>query len=262
MAAVLRYLPTTTGFAWLLLCVTCALPARRARAQSEAPPPDEPPSQAVVPHVPEPMVFDLVRGLGARQWEVEANTLFMLPLDPNDWEMSWAPEIELALADGFAIELELPMRDDQVDALKTAAQLTFGTAADGRFIHGTQAIVEHELAHDATQTSLLYLAGVELDPTWSLLVMAGFRTTFAEPIEQFRMETLVNMSLFARVASWMVLGLEANYADDFERGRELLVMPQAHLKIGDHLRWQLGVGFCAAGEDRHAVASSRVIVEL
>jgi hypothetical protein len=221
----------------------------------------EPDSHAShVPHIPEPMVFDLVRGLGARQWELEANTLFRMPIDPDNVHLEWAPEIEVALFDGFALELELPMRDENVEALKAAAQLTFGTAADGRFIHGTQLIVEYDLHREATQTSLLYIAGVELDSTWSILGMAGARTTF--DAHRLDLEVLINANLFARVAEPVVLGVEVNYASELGRDPRLLLMPQAHIALGRHLRWQLGIGLSATADQRGAVASSRLIVEL
>lgn len=213
-----------------------------------------------IPHIPEPMVFDLVRRLGARQWEVEANVLFLMPIDPDDLSLEWAPEVELALADGFAIELELPMRDDHVEALKFGAQLTFGTGFDGHFIHGTQAIVEYELDREAVQATLVYLAALELDPTWRLLGMAGVRTT-AGP-DPFAIEVVVNANLFAEVTDFLVLGVEANYSSDLREDHRLLVMPQAHLTLGRFLRWQLGAGLSANGAQRGAAVSTRLIVEL
>lgn len=62
------------------------------------------------PRIPEPMVFDL--------------------------------EIEYALTDGLAVELELPMENISVEAYKVAGQTTFGTLWNHRFIHGAQAIAQ------------------------------------------------------------------------------------------------------------------------
>ena len=58
---------------------------------------------------PEPMVFDMVRGLGAEQGEVEVNTLVLVPTDPA--AAIWAPEIEAAVADKSP-DLDLESRSD------------------------------------------------------------------------------------------------------------------------------------------------------
>jgi hypothetical protein len=45
-------------------------------------------------HIPEPMIFDLVRGLGARRGEFEVNVLTQVPLnDTRSRAVEWAPEI-------------------------------------------------------------------------------------------------------------------------------------------------------------------------
>lgn len=248
--------------------LTLGVPALDGLAAVPTSAPDESPEEQAhparprVPHLPEPMVFDLVRGLGARQWEVEANSLFMMPIDPDNLHLEWAPEVEVAVADGFALELELPMVNEEVRSLKFAAQLTFGTGFDGHFIHGAQAIVEYELAHEAVETTLLYIAGVELDSTWGLLGMAGVRATVGSGVDPFALELLLNGNLFARVADILVLGMEVNYATDLSERQRLLLMPQAHISIGEHVRWQLGVGLTASGDAKGAVASSRIILEL
>ncbi|MFN4261406.1 MAG: hypothetical protein ACK4RK_19140 [Gemmataceae bacterium] len=101
------------------------------------------------PDVPEPMVFDLIRPLGARKGELEVNVLGLVPFRrtrspfsqfifitgadevPDKREgFEWAPEIEYAPFDNFALEFELPMFDGKVEAFKGAAQYTLGTAFD------------------------------------------------------------------------------------------------------------------------------------
>lgn len=52
-----------------------------------------------IPHIPEPMVFDLMRPLHARAGEVEVNTIGILP--PGG-RLKWAPELEATLLDGLA----------------------------------------------------------------------------------------------------------------------------------------------------------------
>jgi len=107
------------------------------------------------PQVPEPMVFDLIRPLGAKRGEAEVNVLGLIPLrqrsgtvddvpdplglvrrSPDSQEFEWAPESELALMDGFAVEVEFPLENSHLESYKAAAQLTFGTAMGNRMIHG------------------------------------------------------------------------------------------------------------------------------
>src|SRR5690606_26148017 len=61
------------------------------------------------PHIPEPLVFDLVRALGAKKNELEANALVVTRFRRGRPTFDWAPEVEWAVADDVAIELELPM---------------------------------------------------------------------------------------------------------------------------------------------------------
>jgi hypothetical protein len=54
---------------------------------------------SAMPHVPEPLLFDLVRPLGEH---VDSSIV------------EWAPEIEYAFADGYAVELEFPFVDSDL----------------------------------------------------------------------------------------------------------------------------------------------------
>jgi hypothetical protein len=93
------------------------------------------------PLVPEPMVVDLVRNLGAMQGELEANVLFMLPLR-NPWVPYWAPEVEIAFATGWAVELEVPIVGLHVDAFKLGLQGTLGVSTNQRLATGVQWLLE------------------------------------------------------------------------------------------------------------------------
>jgi hypothetical protein len=85
------------------------------------------------PHIPEPMVFDLVRPLGVRQGEFEINALAGHAF--TNGETAWAPELEYAVRDGLAIEFERPFENLSIAEYKLAAQGTLGTLAGQRFIH-------------------------------------------------------------------------------------------------------------------------------
>ena len=74
-------------------------------------------------HITEPMIFDMVRGLGAKKGEFEANVLAEILVDEyGDRDIHWAPEVEFAVLDGFALELELPFVDGDTEAYKFAAR--------------------------------------------------------------------------------------------------------------------------------------------
>ena len=145
------------------------------------------------PLIPEPMVFDLVRPLGAHKGEFEINCLGEFPLqrggndEPDDPlgltpssvdrnEIEWAPEIEYAPLDGFAVEFELPFEGSSLEAYKFAAQWTIHTAFEDHFIDGAQLIVEPNVEFEAWDITAIYIAGYQFNERWSVLGMAGDRT--------------------------------------------------------------------------------------
>ncbi len=209
--------------------------------------------------IPEPLVFDLVRPLGALQGELEVNTLVLLPM--NDWsdrDVEWAPEIELAIFDGVALEFELPFRDDRLDAFKLAGQLTFGTGFDERFIHGTQFIAEKDRDDDVWELTPLYVAGFRFDEYWSVLGMLGYRGEVGSDSRD-RNELIANFSAFRDVTPHATLGLETNFAADFEGDYHLLILPQLHSELTDHLGLQLGAGVEVNSDDADGTAGLRFI---
>lgn len=110
--------------------------------------------------------------------------LVVFPLRTSDPHgVEWAPEIEAAVLDGLALEFELPLEDTHLEAVKFAAQYTFGTAFNHHFIHGVQGIAEWFLDEEEWEATLLYLAGIRIDEIWSLLSMFGVRTRVNGPNE-------------------------------------------------------------------------------
>ncbi len=210
--------------------------------------------------IPEPMVFDLVLALGPHRGEGEVNALVEVPLDSDHDVVDWAPEVEVALTDSFALEFELPFEDGDLVAYKLAGQATFGTAFDGAYIHGTQAIVEREKDFDLWELTFLYLAGVRFDDTWSTLVMLGFRTDAGDDAHDVT-EAIFNFALFADVSDRLVLGFEADLADKLGGDATLLFMPQVHWGISHHWELQAGAGVDFLPDDEVPLASARLIWE-
>jgi hypothetical protein len=209
-------------------------------------------------HIPEPMVFDLVRPLGARKGEGEVNTLFIVPLEKRsgDWagalgqgddgKVLWAPEIEAAVRDGLGLEFELPFESTSLDAIKFAAQLTLGIPVEDVYIHGLQGIAERFLDPKLWELTLVYVPGIRFSKVWSVLAMVGVRTTVGSDAHDHT-EALLNATLFADVGARTSLGFEANVATDFDASNYFLVLPQLHNEIGE--RWMIQAGFGAESVD-------------
>lgn len=211
------------------------------------------------PRIPEPMVFDLVRPLGARRGEAEINTLAVIPLNRRYGQPEWAPEIEIAIADGIAIEFELPFEEWALKSYKMAGQVTFGTAFENSFIHGAQGILLYDKDTARWTPTLLYLAGVQFDESWSALAMAGLRTEFGGEDRGNRTEKLFNFSLFRHVGDRTTLGIETNTATSLVGNNEFRLMPQVHQELKDHIMIQFGAGCLFTSEASIPEAAMRLI---
>jgi hypothetical protein len=208
-----------------------------------------------IPVIPEPMLFDMIRPLGARRGELEANTLLAKSLDGAP--LAWAPEVELAVADGFAVELELPMTGRRVDSFKMGLQGTFGTGFGGNFVHGVQYLGTID-RQGKWGSSLLYIAGLRYDKHWSSITMIGAKTSNTARLS--RPVSLINHSLFRDVGTRSTAGLEFNREGGPAGGWVLL--PQIHQRVGERFVMQVGAGVeKPRGERRVALASLRLVRE-
>lgn len=209
------------------------------------------------PHIAEPMVFDLVRGLGATKGELETNVLMVSVLRPYEG-VAWAPEIEWAFANGHSVELELPMQNDDLEALKTAVQGTFPDSSRN-FIHGWQVIGEYLLKQDALEFTGLYLGGLRINPMFSLMTMAGARYGFW-PQGQRHTRGLLNLNVFLDLAETVTLGLENLFELD-EHRVGWAVIPQVHWQPARHFRIQAGGGATNADGRLAPLLAMRLVVE-
>lgn len=221
-----------------LFCVLVAVPAR---AQ---PPfdPDEGTLSSVRPRIPEPMVFDLVRPLGAEPGELEVNSLFRMTPGQQP-RLAWAPEVEYTLARGYGVEVELPMEDGRLESLKLAVQGTLPGPAPRAFIHGWQGIWEREARRDGQlQLDLLYLAGARWHPRWSVFTMNGIRQ---QRDGRASHSWLGNYSLFFHASHKTTVGLETNLSGP-SSARRLMLMPQLHVRTSRY-NVQMGAGLLREG---------------
>ncbi len=208
------------------------------------------------PFIPEPMVFDLVRSLGAGVGEAEVNVLGLI----NSDRVEWAPEFEMVIFKDFAVEFELPFDDNKLDSYKFAAQHTLGTAFDDKFIHGWQGIVEHRRETGVTETTLLHIGAARFDETWSTLWMLGGRGHIGGERREARSDFLANWSVFADVNEKLVAGIETNLAVPLGGGRtNLLLMPQLHIDLTNNLQLQCGFGPRFIGKVARGEAGLRLI---
>jgi hypothetical protein len=232
------------------------------------------------PRIAEPMVFDLIRPLGAKRGEAEVNVLGLVPLrqessrvngvqdplglvrrSPDRETMEWAPEIEYAVCDGVAIEFEVPMENSHVEAYKGAGQITFGTALNHRFIHGAQAILQYGRDSSVWTTTGLYLAGFRFNDTWSVFGMFGGRGEILGSVPNKEVELLANVTLFTDVTDRMVAGIETNLNQVIGGNTEMLFMPQLHYELDRYWMIQGGVGARVTAGRTLPVAGFRIIRE-
>ncbi len=196
-------------------------------------------AQTDYPDVPEPMVFDMMRPLGAKRGELEANALATTPLSGSDKTVQWAPEVEYAVADGFAIEGELPFEDGRLVDLKLGLQAAFGAFNGGRSAHGGQylGIYNREARH--YRSSFAYMLAHRYNARWSSISMAGLGDiSFSGG--HGRNSAIVNHSLFYDSRDGQVLGLELNYRGGSDG--YVLVMPQIHQRLAEKVNVQAGLG--------------------
>lgn len=210
--------------------------------------------------IPEPMVFDLVRPLSAHKGELEVNSLFQLPLSGNRKALAWAPEIEYAFADGYAVELELPMVNQRVEAFKMALQGKLGAWRDERLIHGWQVIGKYNREQRAPSLDKLHLLGYRLNEKWSLFSMQGVRSSRLET--GWKSKGVSNLTLFYELREGITSGVETNLIYGAAAENSLLLMPQMHLDLGSKQRLQFGFGVeKQAGQKVRATTAMRIIVE-
>lgn len=209
---------------------------------------------SAAPHIPEPLLFDLVRPLGAMRGEFETNVL-VEHLEGGTIE--WAPEIEYAFANGYAIELELPFVDNELVEYKVALQGTLGMRAGGNMIHGWQVIGRRDRDTGEHSADALYLNGFVLGDRLSLFGMAGLRRT--ELGSGGDNVVLLNTTLFYDRSQRLTYGLEINAEIESTRKARARLTPQLHYDLGERMTLQVGGGPSSLGPEREWALTWRLI---
>ena len=197
------------------------------------------------PRIPEPMVFDMMRPLGASRGELEVNTLAQQTLSGLHRTIEWAPEIEYAFADGSAIEFEFPFEGGRLAEYKFGLQTAFGASADRKTAHGVQYLGVYERKGRNYVSTLAYMVGHRFSDRVSTMTMAGVGDLGRRGLG--RSAVILNHSTFFDARPGTVMGLEINYRSGDEAG--LLLMPQLHQKLGAGVNIQAGIGAIKSRDD-------------
>ena len=211
--------------------------------------------------IPEPLLFDLVRGLGAKKGELEINALGDLPLkDAATFGVDWAPEIEYALFNNFAVELEFPMNNFDLEAYKMAVQWTIGTSKNNKFIHGIQVLAESYVHDDLLELNFLYVPAYRFNKVWSAIGLFGVMLESGSDASEKNYTIILNTSIFADINDQMVVGVELNNTNASlqkidDNYMELRILPQVHYEFHSGLSLQFGIGprFDSGATDASAV---------
>lgn len=210
-----------------------------------------------VPHIPEPMVFDLVRGLGARAGELEVNNLALVPFDGKPWR--WAPELEWAFADGYAVELELPMHGRSLDAIKVALQGTLPSPLRS-FTHGLQVFGEVSVAGPSGDLVAVHIVGGRMGRA-SMLALIGGKLSF-EGEDVVDGAGLANGSVFVDVREWLTYGVEVSVSLPRQEDASVRLTPQVHVQLHERFRVQYGPSLEITEQGRVSAAmGTRFILE-
>lgn len=207
--------------------------------------------------VPEPLFIDLVRSLSAEVGEWEINSLFYHSQGTYD-DLNWAPEIELVLYDGTAIEFEFPIEGFDLAHYKFAFQQRVYESKRSKSLHGVQLIYESNKKFDLSESTFYYILAHRFNHHWSAIGLWGFKSL----IEGFEgLELQINQSLFYNYSREIDLGLEFNYASGELEGRYFQVVPQLHLAFNHGYKIQFGFGAIDDGSTLSPVGTFRFIKE-
>lgn len=204
---------------------------------------------------PEPMVFDLMRGLDSKKGEMEVNSLFF---SDNTHVINSSPEVEFAVADGFAFEIEMPIQNQQVEAYKIGSQLTLFNGP--RFQFGLQGIYEkfnHTEREDFYLTSII---DYQLSGRLFFVGIIGGRSAVYQGVIDHNV-FIMNLSLFYQIKDQLFIGVENDKNFYFvDRPVKVSTIPQVSLRINKVMRLQAGVGF-DWHNNRNIQSFSRMIFE-
>lgn len=199
---------------------------------------------ASISHIPEPLIFDLVRPLGSKKGQWEVNALLNQEHYSDMADSHISPEVEYVFFDDIAGELEFPAIGGDVAALKGVIQWTIGhMGAHQQMVHGLQLIYQHSLeTNPYEETTPLYIFGHRLSRNTSYLLMLGDQ--YRQEHDDIAHRLVFNATIFEVYSHLREIefGLEQNilgFGRNFEYWR---ITPQMDVVLSDHLKIQAGFG--------------------
>lgn len=186
--------------------------------------------------IPEPMIFDLMRPLGARRGEMEMNAL--ADVNARSGDVSWAPELEYAFDDGFAFEIELPFESTALSKYKFGLQKTLETDLKRGMINGWQSILYKDHGSKYISADVTYIHALRWNERWSSVSLLGLRMHHLNA--HTRTDHLLNHSVFYDVSTRLTLGLELNHEVQSGGRWRYRVTPQMHYDLNQLYTAQLG----------------------
>jgi hypothetical protein len=192
-----------------------------------------------VVNIPEPLLFDMIRGLDARRGELELNALVQTSPRRSP-AFSGGPEVEYVFAKGHGLEVELPVSTSGVDAWKGSLQGTLPHPT-GHFNHGWLLTGEYLLGDPGARVTGTYIAALRFNRHWSALTMIGGRIEKQRGAGTKRFGVL-NPSLFFDASPYVTIGLEMNSLLEDDGTTDLVLLPQLHWQPTKEWKVQLGGG--------------------
>jgi hypothetical protein len=200
----------------------------------------DPQSTTDVPPIPEPLYIDLIRNLGSRRGEIEANVLAATRFRKQP-AIVWGPEIEYVVVPNLAVEFEVPFVDNKVEALKGGLQTRLLSLGQRRVEIGVLAVGYHLLAEKETVLEPTALFALRFTRKLQALVIVG--PTAAVSVDgAVRVGTMFHPSLFFQASRRLTLGVETGYRARSEEARTAYVLPQFHANVMPWMKLQLGAG--------------------
>lgn len=207
--------------------------------------------------IPEPLFIDLVRSLSAEPGEWEINSLFYHTQGNFD-SLHWAPELELVLKSGTAVEFELPMVGGKISSYKTAIQQRVYQNSKRNHQQGLQFIYEADNKFYASEATLFYIIAHRFNHYFSIIGLYGLKSI----IETYQgLDLLLNQSLFFNYSQEIDFGIEFNYQSGPISPKYWQVVPQLHLAFEDGAKIQFGFGAREQGTRISPMGTFRLIWE-
>jgi hypothetical protein len=200
-----------------------------------------------VPNIPEPLFIDLIRNLGSHRGELEVNVLSATTFRKTP-AVRWGPEIEYTPIAGFGLELEVPLLDQHVEAIKPGAQVTLGSTAGRRLEFGALATHSQFTQELGSYTTLAAITGVRFTQRITGITIVG-PTLTTERGHAPRLGGMLSPTVFYQVNREVILALELGYAARADERAQQIVLPQVHLELG-HVDVQVGLGGAHEGDGK------------